>query len=164
MRRHQRQTKRAFRNAPFPLYGLPSPWTGLRVIGGYGWTSGIGTSRLSLMHRSDAGHRASVVLVEVSREPAAANFHKADLEDWVSLRDDYEGDPIRESEWKPILIPIGGQRVEFETIRGDDDRWGGLSRRDGLVIKIEAHRFSVEDVSLVEISDVEPYLRVAPSF
>jgi hypothetical protein len=162
--KRDRQDRRAFRHAPFSLYGLPESWRGLRLIGGRGWTQGIGTSSLGLVHRSHAGPDASEIVVHVSREHSPVNSQKAEIEGWVGLRDDFEGEPIRESEWRPVQIPVTGQRFDFEMIRGEDDRWGALSSRGNLVVKVEANRFPIEGLSLVEITDVEPYLRGQDEF
>lgn len=164
MERNERRTRKAFRQPPFPLYGLPTSWVGLRLIAGSGWSSGIGTTSLSLMHRSQPGPDASQLVVEVCRQRGSLNFHKAEIEEWVGLRDDIEGEPIRESEWKAVQIPVVGQDLDFEMIRGEDERWGALSSRGDLVMKIEANHFPIENLSLVEITDVEPYLRGQDDF
>jgi hypothetical protein len=164
MERNERRAKKAFRQAPFPLYGLPTSWVGLRLVGGWGWSSGIGATSLSLMHRSRPGSDASQIVVAVCRRGDALNFHKAEIEEWVGLRDDFEGEPIRESEWKAVQIPVAGQDFDFEMIRGEDARWGALSSQGDLVIQIEANHFPIEDLSLIEITDVEPYLRGQDDF
>jgi hypothetical protein len=162
--RRDRQGRRAFRHAPFPLYGLPETWTGLRLVGGWGWTDGVGASRLSLTHRSHAGPDSSEVVVEVSKERGSVSFHKAEIEEWAGLRDDFEGELIRESEWKAVQIPVDGRRFDFEMIRGEGDRWGALSSRGDLVVLILASHFPIEELSLVEITNVEPYLRGLDEF
>jgi hypothetical protein len=162
--RRERQDRKAFRQAPFPLYGLPESWRGLRLVGGRGWTQGIGTSSLSLVHRSHAGPDASEIVVHVSRERGPVNYHKAEIEKWVRLRGDFEGEPIRESEWMLVQILVAGRSFDFEMIRGEDDRWGALSSRGSLMVKVEANRFPIEGLSLVEITDVEPYLRGQDEF
>ncbi|MGH2817253.1 MAG: hypothetical protein ACRDJS_02190 [Actinomycetota bacterium] len=116
------------------------------------------------MHRSQPGPDASQLVVEVCRQRGSLNFHKAEIEEWVGLRDDIEGEPIRESEWKAVQIPVVGQDLDFEMIRGEDERWGALSSRGDLVMKIEANHFPIENLSLVEITDVEPYLRGQDDF
>jgi hypothetical protein len=147
MHKDERKTKKAFRQAPFPLYGLPTSWVGLRLVGGWGWSSGIGTTSLSLMHRSRPGPGASQLVVAMCRQRDSLTFHKAEIEEWVGLRDDFEGEPIRESEWKAVQIPVAGQDLDFEMIRGEDERWGALSSQGDLVMKIEANHFPIEDLS-----------------
>jgi hypothetical protein len=92
------------------------------------------------------------------------NFHKAEIEERVGLRDDFEGEPIRESEWRPVQIPVAGHRFDFVMIRGEGNRWGALSSRGRLVVKVEANGFPIEELSLVEITDVEPYLQGQDEF
>jgi hypothetical protein len=164
MERNERRAKKAFRQAPFPLYGLPTSWVGLRLVGGWGWSNGIGTTSLSLMHRSRPGPDASQLVVAVCRQRGSLNFHKAEIDEWVGLREDFEGEPIRESEWKAVQIPVAGQDFDFEMIGGEDARWGALSSQGDLVIQIEANHFPIEDLSLIEITDVEPYLRGQTDF
>jgi hypothetical protein len=124
---------------------VPTSWASLRLVGGRGWSSGIGTTSLSLMHRSRPGPDASQLVVEVCRQRGSLNFHEAEIEEWVGLRDDFEGEPIRESEWKAVQIPVASHDFDFEMIRGEDERWGALSSQGDLVVKIEANHFSIED-------------------
>lgn len=132
-----------FRDAPFPLYGLPPTWHGRRMLGSTSSTADrrgpMRTTALELRHVN-----GSTVDVEVCRLD----------DDGVAVRLDELG---ADADGGVVLIPVDGQRCEFR-YRASDDGVVAHAQVDDHAILVHCDRSALEDVELVRITDVQPYI------
>jgi hypothetical protein len=177
MARQERQLEATYRSPPFPLYGLDPSWPGFRYLGGYGTSSRKGVQSLELGHGEARTENGPQVRVEVSvDEPPFAGdhivemlrrelFHEAirpprELEGREMQRWMFDNEKAFES-WRPetrkVPIRIDGVPAEFAAVF-EGRHWiaqGGAGR---LIVKIRARELPIEEVVLVTVRDVEPYI------
>lgn len=179
--RAMRREEEAFRNAPFPLYGLPPSWEGLRSLGGMGWGGmgkDAGLTMLELRHGDpedpdgmelrvsssvSRGERQlpwPVVLrglaedLWVERHPPPPDHER--LRQWGKARE-REHRRQESPPFTPVPIPVDGEPVPFDHL-SDGPPWVAATRRDGLTITLRARNLSVETIELATVRDVEPYI------
>jgi len=171
----RRRDEVRFRSAPFPLYGLPPSWDGARFLGG-GWWEGMPgrkrTKALSLVHGTLVQGEGPVLTVETASEFSiggggllnAAGMvweHRSpSIEEAFEelTRDDPHGDlpgafPVRTE----LLINIDAVPVSFDAFV-DGGRWVARAEVGSNFVTVEGFSFDPDDVALVEIADVGPYV------
>ena len=153
-----------FRAAPFPLYGLPASWTGPRHLGGMGSRQARGQPRvvtsLTLAHGDPAAGHGPELRVEVRSDPddpgAGPELRQAlavDLRWAAASLEDREADPI----WSAVPIPVDGQPVTFDLL-AEGRHWVAMAELEGRVVVLQARDLAPEQVELVRVTDVEPYV------
>ena len=176
--RLERREEQAFRDRPFTIYGLDTSWGGQRFIGGSGWAGDVGNvSELELVH-GDVSH-PSTTSVRVASSPSSIGEQRdrrRELAEQLWL--EVEPPPPRESlerfiEWEDARERGHRSRPtpDFRTIElsVDDDpltfsflleqnAWVALGSKEDVTISIIASNVGIEDVRLVTIRDVEPYI------
>jgi hypothetical protein len=161
--RWRRDTAERFRAAPFPMYGLPASWTGPRHLGGEGSRQARGQLRvvtsLTLAHGDPAAGHGPELRVEVRSDPddpgAGPELRQAlavELRLAASL-EDREADPI----WSAVPIPVDGQPVTFDLL-AEGRHWVAMAELEGRVVVLQARDLAPEQVELVRVTDVEPYV------
>ena len=176
--RLERREEQAFRDRPFTIYGLDPSWEGQRFIGSSGWEGVVGNvSELELVH-GDVSH-PSGTSVRVASSPSSigeSRDRQRELAEQLWL--EVEPPPPRESlerfiEWEDARERDHRSRPtpDFRTIElsVDDDpltfsflleqnAWVALGSKEDVTISIIARNVGIEDVRLVTIRDVEPYI------
>jgi hypothetical protein len=169
LRRHDREVARAVRKMPFPFYGLPPDWDGRRGIGGSSFGKKTGLSRINLTHSRGVGPSSSTVTVDnESGRFDSIEWHRYDMEERTGLRsffaDDGSDEPLHESEWSSIELPVDGAPVEFALVRGELSQWSAIARLGAVIVTVSGRYFEPKDVELQTVTDVEPYIRGQKEF
>jgi ribosomal protein S27AE len=178
--RLERRLEQVFRDRPFAIYGLDPAWEGPRFIGevSSGWHVGAGdVGELELVH-GDVSH-PSGTLVRVASSPSSIGEprdRRRELAEQLWL--EIEPPPPRESperfiEWeaarardhrsrptpdfRTIELPVDGEAISFSFML-EQNAWVALGYKEDITISITARDIGIEDVSLVTIRDVEPYI------
>ena len=165
------------------MYGLPPAWQGERDTGGVGvswpgqgWRSILPgrrgrVDRLALVHRSTDGasltvssHRAAVsarfidaIALDALFAPADPQLHSAQTTG--SAPRDLPVRPRRNNpDWQQATISVDAQPVRFRTLADGND-WVAVAPLGEIYLTVHASRFPLADLSLVRVSDVQPYLR-----
>lgn len=149
-REHDRRADaRYFARAPFPLYGLPREWPGLRYFASRGSSGDGRITELELGHREPAGPSLCVEVSAGAVEPGELEFEVS-----VHAGDD----PGPEPDWTPITLRVDGEELQFNLF-GEPERWWATREFDGYAVILHAENFPVVKVELVRITDLEPYER-----
>ena len=170
--------EKAFREATLPLYGLGPEWRGSRSIGGYEFWESEGTGGNSAgreygMVHGD-GHPDLLLdlpylrivtsttdvldsplrsVLESEAEPPAG---PEEIER-AAVEENWDGPPPGAVEHTADIL-VDGEPVVFDALtRGPS--WVARHGFGDYVITIEAQHFSQAQLSLVRITDLEPYLR-----
>ncbi len=176
MARQERQVEAAYRSPPFPLFGLPSSWRGLRFIGEWGFASRKGIQSLELNHGHPRHRDGPELRVETSVEGLEflpdAELLALRHELFHSMPPPHGLDPhqmrrwhfAREEtfqSWRPEsrtpFLPVDGVPVEFNAVL-EGQHWIAEGRVGTVTVKIRARAFPIEDVELVTVRDIEPYI------
>jgi hypothetical protein len=179
--RTMRREEEAFRNAPFPLYGLPPFWAGPRSLGGMGWGGmgkDAGLTELELRHGDPEDPEGTELRISssVSRgerdlpwalvlrglaedlwvegHPPPSDHEQ--LRQWINARE-REHRRQETPSFAPVRIPVDDESVSFDHL-ADGSAWVAVTRRDALAITLRARNLSIEGVELVTVRDVEPYI------
>lgn len=169
---------RILRSSPFPLYGLSSGWTGPRFAGGHGEGS-EGVTSISLGHGDPFDPSGPEALVEVERQPvplprderlrneAETLWHVVDpgpppgldadqFRSWVEERErELRERPLPEP--RTIALSIDGSSTDALII-AEGSSWVAVAELDDVTVTVRARNLPVEDVELVRVIDVEPYI------
>ena len=177
MSRLHAEEERRFRRPALPLYGLPAGFPGGRQLGATGtggtWWGGYVVRRLSLGH-GDTHRRPGetwliVETVSAQAVPTDAARRKnlaerlwnrrllacGDMDELRRVRAEIAGqpDPI----WSKTTVEVDGAPVEFEFL-AEGECWVAWAVHDGVVLNLLASLMPIETVTLVPITDVEPYI------
>lgn len=177
--RESRRAEEAFRTAPFPLYGIPLSWEGLRFLGGMGWR-GRGKDVVLLAHgdpEDPAGVQLQVSMSVSGEEPDPP--HELVLRElaedlsWERNRRPTSKSPeqvhewvqVREQEFRhravppftPVQIPVDGEPIRFDHL-SEGPAWVAAGRRDDVTITLRTRNLAVDAVELITVTDVEPYV------
>lgn len=139
------------------VFGLVE-WIGPIMIGHWGWVDDR-LSSAGLVHGIPDGDVSVQIdtVVGDSRWEAVRAIERAT---GISPREpDYRSRHrlVRDSPGIAVSIPCNGVSVEFEK-RGGLRRWWAAGEIDGVSIVIESRNCPVEDIALIEIDDLQPYL------
>ena len=169
---------RIVRSPPFPLYGLSAEWTGFRFAGGHGEGS-EGVNSISLGHGDSFDPSAPQAQIESERlriplpreyrlrYEADTLWHVADPAPPPGL--DAEGFRLgvreREHEFRErplpevrtIAIPVDRSPTDFELIV-EGSQWVAMTELHDVTVTVRARNIAVEDVELVRVTDLEPYI------
>jgi hypothetical protein len=172
---HHKEAGRLFRNAPFPLYGLPPSWTGERFLGGSA-VSGETIHALSLGHGSIVEGRGATLIVGTATpgqrpsngplEQFASHLWSGDAstpEAAMTLypEESMEQEPPSDLTPLPIRgkasIAIDGARVRFDVVFGNGV-WAGRATVGSNDVLVRGRDWDIEGVALVRIVDLDPYI------
>lgn len=171
--RRERLEEQMWRSAPLRLYGLPPTWKGPRFLGGWG-SHRKGITSLELLH-GDALGEGRQLRVEVLADPSDA--HPRALADtlWDEALRPREGPRSPEDivawhrarerelasrpdpEWQSVSIPIDGEGVAFQLLT-EGSWWIAQGRVGELRLILRGHDFPSNQVTLVSVKNVEPYI------
>jgi hypothetical protein len=178
--RLERRQEQVFRDRAFTIYGLDPSWEGPRFIGevGSGWHAGAGdVGELELVH-GDASH-PSGMLVRVASSPSSIGeprdrrrelaeqlwleaqpppAHES-LERFIDWEDAVERDRRSRPtpDFRTIELSVDEEPISFSFLF-EQNAWVALGSKEDVTISITARDIGIEDVSLVTIRDVEPYI------
>ncbi len=180
---HHREAERLFRNAPFPLYGLPPSWTGERFLGGSavrgtrdeaGWTETI--DALSLGHGSIVEGRGATLIVGTATpahrpangvlEQFASHLWRGDASTPEAAMTLYREESMEQeppSDLTPLSIrgeasiSIDDYRVRFDVVFGKGV-WAGRATVGSNEVIVRGRDWDIEGVALVRIVDLDPYI------
>ena len=148
------------------LDGVRESAGSMPVFGVVGWTGDVSLGEWiyeggphSLLHGDPDGHGASVQ-VQTTTGPARTAVHELRRRfdgpwegDQYSARfDAYEVPPDRIAE-----VRIDATPVQFEVWEADDVSWAA-GTMGGFGVAVEARSVRVDDLDLVTVSDLEPYI------
>lgn len=164
LRREHLAMAERFRAAPFPLYGLPASWTGPRHLGGMGSRQARGqpplVTSLTLAHGDPAAGHGPELRVEVRSDPddpgTGPELRQAlavDLRGGPGGRSADQADPP----WSAVRLPVDGQPVTFDLL-AEGRHWVALAELEGRALVLQARDLAPEQVELVRVTDVEPYV------
>jgi hypothetical protein len=170
MRRERRAMAERFRAAPFPLYGLPPTFAGLRYLAGSGSRRARGerpvVTSLSLGHGDPAAEQGPQLVVEVQTEPGGAGagpvpgpeLRAALAEElaWAGGAGRRAGDAGAPA-WSEVAIPVEGRPVGFARLAAGR-HWVAWAELEGRTLVLRARDLAPGQVELVRAGDVEPYL------
>lgn len=176
LRRERRAMAEWFRSAPFPLYGLPASWAGPRQLGGAGSRQARGrtpvVTSLALAHGDPAAEQGPQLRVEVRSDPddpgAGPELRRALAEElwWAAATGDREaavggvsGLPADQPDppWSAVPLRLDGRPVRFELL-AEGRHWVALAEVEGRALVLQARDLVPEQVELVRVTDVEPYV------
>jgi hypothetical protein len=182
--RDHRQEVERFRAAPFPLYGLPTSWSGPRHLGGWGerWDQGRRrpvTTALSLAHGQPLAEEGPQLRVEVEsyREgeqarPGGSERRRGLAEElwWEAAptahhvaqpRDQVAAAHRRpDSGWSRVTIPVDGRPVGFQWLaRGR--HWVAHAELDDRTLTLHGRDLPVESSSWSGSSTWSPTSRAS---
>lgn len=168
-----------YRSPPFKLYGLPTGWQGHRSVDGPGLTWSVEAwyrtifvrrrivTRLGLIHRSSDGgvlavssYRAATS-IRVIESAVAGDLERSDGTD----RPPETGGAGLSSrlgpdrpEWQELEILVDGLPRRFRLLEKRNS-WSAVAQVEQVYVKVFSSGFNPDDVSLVNIADLAPYLR-----
>jgi hypothetical protein len=184
LRRERQAMVELFRAAPFPLYGLPASWPGPRHLGGWGSRRTSGEPRvvtdLVLAHGDPAAARGPQLQVEVRVGPehpeAGPELRHTLAQDlWWTAAASHAGgqappglaggppDPARDPPWSPVTISVDGRPVGFDLL-GEGRHWVAVGELKGQLLVLRARDLAAEEVELVRVTDVAPYVEGTRQF
>lgn len=174
-KRMRRAEEARFRHAPFPLYGLPQTWSGTRRLGGGEWATSSRRETvhaLSLVHGSKVRREGPSLVVETAApDPSrgggtlrciagqlwfgdAQTIEEAQVADRGFWGEDQgPADLVR----RRVALRIEGRSVPFDTL-WQDTEWVGYTKVENYHVTVEGFDFEPEEVDLVRITDVGPYI------
>jgi hypothetical protein len=181
LRRERRALAERFRAAPFPLYGLPAsrPWP--RRLGGLGSRQSRGqrpvVTDLSLAHGDPLAEQGPQLSVEVRVEPlepgvpvGMPDWRERLAEDlwWTAAPSAHGGQPPpgravgpagRQADlgWSEVQIEVDGRPVVFDLL-AEGRHWVAHAELEGRTLVLRGRDLAVEEVELVRVTDVEPYV------
>jgi hypothetical protein len=171
-RDHRQQVER-FWVAPFPLYGLPASWPGLRYLGGWegSWSKGQRpvTTALSLGHGDPLAEEGPHLRVEVRVEHVETEQLRDLAEDlWVQAAPtahDVAGHFDRiaaarsrpDPAWSQVTIPVDGRPVAFAWL-GEGRYWVARAELEDRTLTLHGRDLPVGSVELVRVTDLEPFI------
>jgi hypothetical protein len=168
MRRERQAMAEWFRAAPFPLYGLPASWTGPRHLGGAGSRQARGrppvVTSLTLAHGDPAAGQGPQLWVEVRADPGdpgAGPELRRTLADDLRWATAARGDELRgglaDPPWSAVPLRLDGRPVRFEML-AEGRHWVALAEVEARTLVVQARDLAPEQVELVRVTDVEPYV------
>jgi hypothetical protein len=179
LRRERQELAERFRAAPFPLYGLPASWTGPRHLGGMSSRQARGqpplVTSLTLAHGDRAAGHGPELRVEVRSDPddpgTGPELRQAlavDLRWAAASLEDREGEAARggpggrpadqaDPPWSAVPLPVDGQPVTFDLL-AEGRHWVALAELEVRALVLQARDLAPEQVELVRVTDVEPYV------
>jgi hypothetical protein len=169
--------EQAFRDSPWPLYGIPPEVSCGRFLASWGHSE-EGTNSLELGHFPSDGSREKQLRIEVrpldppwqdTKEDLArglwrrAHLPVPPVEDLDSLRRlSQEADrtyPVgSDIDWEPTTVVIDRERVTCHKAQLGP-YWHAVLRRDDYLVVISGHDWPSDGLELVTITDLEPYLQ-----
>jgi hypothetical protein len=170
--RDHRQLVELVRAAPFPLYGLPASWSGLRQLGGWSGGGSEGrpvTTALELGHGDPLAEEGPQLRVEVRDEHVRAERRRGLAEElWLAAASpahdaaEYWEQVAAarsrpESAWSRVRIPVDGRPVAFQRL-AQGRHWVASAELDDRTLTLHARDLPVESVELVRVTDLEPYI------
>lgn len=172
----ERAFEDAFRTTQLPLYGFPETWIGPRFLGGY-QGDGQRVTGLTLAHGDPFDEQGPELRVETSvpadgllalskrtlfeglkmtERRSPPDLSPDEFSSWVR-RMDRELRDMPDPVWTSVAINVDAQPVDFELLR-EGGRWVAWAANGGVLVTISGRAIRPEDVELVTISDVEPYI------
>lgn len=157
----------------FAVFGLDDSWIGIRSVGGFGGAPRV--DRLTLVHGEPSDIEAPLLRVETHRPShqltaaggadrrhlMAARGLARELMAAVGVRDDRLTSSLRSKdptvEWDRCNIDVAGRSHELRSLEMHH-RWIALGWVDAQIVAIESRSVPVDDVHLVAIDDLSPYL------
>ena len=178
-RQHSRDDHRArqadiLRRRAFPIFGLDQRWDGLRWVGGWG-SSGDEITHIGLAHgdpydpaaalvRIDtwplAGPMAAMTVANAAQGLARHLWDEGGAPHGL-VRPTWTSDDPTET-WNTLELAIDGAPMTFRTL-GSGALWVALARIGNKLVAIEVRHIDPDNVGLVTIDDVEPYLGDGPT-
>jgi len=159
-----------FRQAPFPLYGLPASWLGLRYLEGSmtAWSRG----RPEAVVEASLGHGDPIVGEGPWLRVAVTSVDAEAARTLTTIRDRLANDlrragthpagaagtePPGAPDWSPVTLTVGGRSTVFEWLAAGR-HWVAVAEVGSEVVCLQSRDLPVADVELVRITDLEPYL------
>jgi len=171
----RRRREARFRSAPFRLYGLPLAWDGARFLGG-GWWEGMPgrerTKALSLVHGTLVQGEGPMLVVETASEFSIGGGELLNAAGMVwegrssSIEEAFEELTRDDPRWDlPDVFPVRTELVfnvdavpaSFDAFV-DGGRWVARAEVGSTFVTVESSSFDPDDVALVEIADLGPYV------
>lgn len=166
-RSHRTDGVRALRERAFPIYGLEAAWPGRRWIGGCRSSNGR-VNGIDLGYGEAHDPDGPLLLVETLAPLSKLEIvHRLTAQDlaqriWQSGADHAEvrpsfvsTDPV--ASWGELMLDIDAEPVRFSLLTAGA-HWVALARVGEEVVALDGRHFATEDVRLVSVDDVGPYL------
>lgn len=176
--RMDHETEESLRSLPFPLYGLPPTWRGVRFIAGHGRSGRVITSA-SLGHADGSPFDPEVSELRVEVSPAAehASPHGDRLTHWLAhasapdlpldaspeemaiwhLQIERDARALMQEAWRDLEVSVDGVPRAFRLLEREQ-AWTARGRIGDHDVRFEARRFAHARLELVTVTDVEPYI------
>lgn len=170
LERHRAEEAERFLAAPFPLYGLPPSWPGVRYLAG--WSQAGGSKRLvrqsmRLGHGEAWREQGPRLVVKVGNCPDGPFEVRHNLVERMWMEAQLPTDDIHrlmaaarkrpDPDWSQVLIPVDGEPQAFD-YASEGQSWVARANVGGCTITLEGREFPMDSVELARIDDVEPYI------
>jgi len=172
--KHRRDEQR-FRDAPFPLYGLPPGWLGDRYLGGGEGGGEPGQERtkaLSLVHGTILQRGGPMLTVETATERVTGgglletvagmvrSGHAPDVKAAIEALGGRgwrgEIDPSRVTSDEQTFL-VDANRVTFDVLAYQEE-WVAWAEVGSLFLTVRGNPFDAENVELVQVTNLQPYI------
>lgn len=162
-RRHREEEEQEFRTAPFPLFGLPLSWTGLRYTAGcsQSWSAGEPVRlELELGHGSpeEGGPQLTVAVTDRPSDPY--EVWQAAEELWQEAMPGHRrfraAGERPDPEWTQVTIAVDGEPQVFGFL-AEGAHWVARAELPGFTVTVQGREWPVESVELVRVEALEPY-------
>lgn len=178
----EREDQEDLRASPVPFYGLPPAFQGPRTVeryriaaGGWGFRDlDRDTAHYRLIHGSRQERPLQFLIVATSKHPEPPRqptplrrfLWESVVMEMVASRGrprwrvGRASLPKREDAGgpeRPIVVPIDGAPRTFTLIETGEAQVAELNLPDNRII-VQAHRWPIEDIELVTVTDLSPYL------
>jgi hypothetical protein len=149
------------RRPTFPLYGLPSSWTGDRYLAGWDLLPGALTG-IGLGHRNESVGSSLIVHIAVKRD----GRDLAHLSDRLaeSLHREVVGEPRaripeggRDRKRTKISLNLDGESVRFECV-SEDGLWVMYGEHGGMEFLLRGRNLPPDQIELVRLPHAGQYL------
>lgn len=173
-RAHQSERDHILRRRPFPIYGLDARWNGLRWVGGWGGSDDQ-IDHIGLGHGDpfdDAAQLVRVFTWRLSSPPERMTVANAarGLAEYLWHEGGAPHDLVRPTftsedptaSWSELVLPVEDQPVVFRSL-AEGAFWVALGRTRECLVTVEARGIGPDDIGLMTVDDVEPYLKDVPS-
>lgn len=173
----RRQLSGSIAALEWPIFGLTSAWTGIRLLGGHSRSSQRGLGSITLLHGEPSGRRSVEVRTVglasqqswtssqareelthemwTRQEEAPEGLVQPDRFRWLmERRHEISQRPI--PPWDHVTVLVDGAPRVFDLVQAGQD-WVALAELKGVAVEIRSRAVPLEDVALTRVTDLDPY-------
>jgi hypothetical protein len=150
-----------FRRAPFPLYGLPASWVGMRYLEGAmtAWSRGRSEAVVAarLGHGDPVARAGAWLVVTVTSIDPEVGRTLATIRRRLVQELHGVADRAAEPAGTSVTLTVDGQPTGFEWYAAGR-HWAAVAEVGSAVVSLRSRDLPVAEVELVRVTDLGPYL------